>query len=79
MHGHSFYVIGSRQFSETVSLDEIKDLDENGLLFKRNLKSPAHKDTIRIPKYGAVAIRFYANNPGKYFLLLMKNNSRVLS
>lgn len=68
MHGHSFYVIGSRQFSETVSLDEIKDLDENGLLFKRNLKSPAHKDTIRIPKYGAVAIRFYANNPGFWML-----------
>lgn len=68
LHGYSFYVVGYRQFAEPVKLERIKEMDENGELFKRNLMSPAYKDTIRIPKFGVVAIRFIASNPGNGFL-----------
>lgn len=65
MHGYSFYVIGSTEFGRAVTLDEVKDLDQNGKLFKRNLVNAPQKDTIRVPKYGAVAVRFIAKNPGR--------------
>lgn len=56
--------MGSRQFEEALALEDAKTLDEQGLLFKRNLLNPVKKDTIRIPRFGAVALRFIANNPG---------------
>lgn len=65
MHGHSFYVVAMKIFEKPVSTDLIKDMDAEGILFKRNLVSPVLKDTIRVPKFGAVAIRFVASNPGK--------------
>lgn len=65
MHGYSFYVVAMKIFEKPVSTDLIKDMDAEGILFRRNLVSPVLKDTIRVPKFGAVAIRFFANNPGK--------------
>lgn len=65
LHGYSFYVIGSTDFGRAVTLDEVKELDQKGKLFKRNLVNPPQKDTIRVPKYGAVGVRFIAKNPGR--------------
>lgn len=62
-------MVGSTQFDEPVSIDEIKDLDRRGKLFKRNLVNAVQKDTVRVPRFGAVAIRFIAKNPGNFFLL----------
>lgn len=46
-------------------MEDIKILDDQGLLFKRNLLNAVQKDTVRVPRFGAVALRFVANNPGK--------------
>jgi len=48
-----------------MSLQEVKKLDEKGQLFSRNLDCALAKDTIVVPKFGAVALRFKADNPGK--------------
>lgn len=48
-----------------MSLEELKSLDENGKLFSRNLDCTVAKDTVVVPKFGAVAIRFKADNPGR--------------
>lgn len=64
LHGYSFYVVGARQFDQPLSVEEAKMLDGQGLLFKRNLLNPVRKDTIRVPRFGVVALRFIARNPG---------------
>lgn len=56
--------MGSRQFEEPLAVEDAKNLDEQGLLFKRNLLNPVEKDTVRVPRFGAVALRFVAKNPG---------------
>lgn len=68
LHGYSFYVVGARQFERSMSLKEVKTLDARGQLFSRNLKCAPLKDTVVVPKFGAVALRFKANNPGKFCL-----------
>lgn len=67
LHGYSFYVVGARQFGRSMSLQDIKNLDERRQLFSRNLNCAPAKDTIIVPKFGAVALRFKADNPGKLF------------
>lgn len=42
-------------------------MDKKGLL-KRNLNSPPLKDTVTIPSGGYTIFRFYANNPGFWFM-----------
>ena len=76
LHGYSFYVVGARSFARSMPLEEIKKLDEEASLFVRNLDCAPLKDTVIVPKLGAVAIRFKANNPGKYaiFSNLSKDN-----
>lgn len=66
LHGYSFYVVGARTFSKSITLDEVKKLDEQDSLFLRNLDHAPLKDTVIVPKFGAVAIRFKADNPGNY-------------
>ncbi|XP_057321757.1 uncharacterized protein LOC130665413 isoform X1 [Microplitis mediator] len=68
LHGYNFYVVAGRRFGREKSLDEIKKLDKQNLLFSRNFESPAIKDTITVPKFGAVALRFKADNPGYWML-----------
>ncbi|XP_078036531.1 uncharacterized protein LOC144469770 isoform X2 [Augochlora pura] len=68
LHGNSFYVVGARKFGRSVSLQELKDLDNRGQLFSRNLDYAIAKDTVVVPKFGAVAIRFKADNPGYWML-----------
>ncbi|CAK9831518.1 LCC4 [Anthophora retusa] len=68
LHGYSFYVVGARKFGRSVPLQELKDLDEKGQLFSRNLDCTVAKDTVVVPKFGAVALRFKADNPGYWML-----------
>ncbi|CAG9760690.1 unnamed protein product [Ceutorhynchus assimilis] len=67
-HGNHFYVVASRQFERPMSRKEVKELDNMGELVKRNLRNPVLKDTIRVPKFGVVVLRFLANNPGIWML-----------
>ncbi|XP_014606094.1 PREDICTED: L-ascorbate oxidase-like isoform X1 [Polistes canadensis] len=68
LHGYDFYVVGINKFDRSMSLDEVKLLDRKGLLFSRNLDCAPSKDTITVPKFGAVALRLKANNPGYWML-----------
>lgn len=68
LHGYNFYVVGARYLGDKKSLEEIKDMDDKNRLFVRNLDSPILKDTVVVPKYSAVAIRFKADNPGEYLI-----------
>lgn len=64
LHGYTFYVVGARKFGRSVSLQELKSLDDRGQLLSRNLDCTVAKDTVVVPKFGAVALRFKADNPG---------------
>ncbi|XP_015602319.1 laccase-4 isoform X2 [Cephus cinctus] len=68
LHGYSFHVVAARKFGKSIALKDIKDLDEDGALFSRNLDCAPLKDTVTVPKYGAVALRFKADNPGFWML-----------
>ncbi|XP_043665670.1 laccase-4-like isoform X1 [Vespula pensylvanica] len=68
LHGYNFYVVGVQKFDRSMSLDDVKHLDRKELLFSRNLDCAPSKDTITVPKFGAVALRFKANNPGYWML-----------
>ncbi|XP_014481527.1 PREDICTED: laccase-2-like isoform X2 [Dinoponera quadriceps] len=68
LHGYSFYVVGARQFGRSMSLQDIKNLDGRRQLFSRNLDCAPAKDTVIVPKFGAVALRFKADNPGYWML-----------
>ncbi|KAK0077223.1 hypothetical protein PV326_010199 [Microctonus aethiopoides] len=73
LHGYNFYIVGARKFNYGQSMDELKKLNKRGILFNRNLNSPPLKDTVVIPKFSAVAIRFKADNPG-YWILRDENS-----
>lgn len=50
-------------------------MDEDGILFpKKNLIDPVRKDTVTIPKFGAVSLRFKADNPGFWILRDERSN-----
>lgn len=66
LHGYSFYVVGARKFGRSMSLEEVKKLDERGQLLVRNYETAPVKDTVMVPHFGLVAIRFKAINPGKF-------------
>ncbi|CAH0406363.1 unnamed protein product [Chilo suppressalis] len=68
LHGYSFFVVGIKAFNSSKTLDDIKRMDEEGTLFNRNLIDPILKDTIVIPKFAAVALRFKADNPGYWMM-----------
>ncbi|XP_073981277.1 uncharacterized protein isoform X2 [Rhodnius prolixus] len=70
LHGNSFYLIGisDEEIAWKKSLQEIKNIDANGLLMKRNLERPIIKDTVTVPKQRAIALRFLADSAG-YWLL----------
>ncbi|XP_076753813.1 uncharacterized protein LOC143425148 isoform X1 [Xylocopa sonorina] len=68
LHGYSFYIVGARKFGRSVSLKELKNLDDKGELFSRKLDCTVAKDTVVVPKFGAVALRFKADNPGYWML-----------
>lgn len=53
----------------------MKAMNEHNVLFSKNLLNPVLKDTIRVPRFGAVSLRFIANNPGNvvYFLICVRH------
>ncbi|KAF2890857.1 hypothetical protein ILUMI_15316, partial [Ignelater luminosus] len=63
LHGHSFRVVGMERIGKNVTEEEIRKLDEEGLI-KRNLVNPPVKDTITVPDGGYTILRFHASNPG---------------
>uniref|UniRef100_A0A0P5ZF44 Multicopper oxidase n=1 Tax=Daphnia magna TaxID=35525 RepID=A0A0P5ZF44_9CRUS len=67
LHGSSFRVVAMKRVGSQVSVNEIRALDENGLI-KRNLIDAPIKDTVAVPDGGYTVIRFMATNPG-YWLL----------
>ena len=67
LHGQSFAVLGMDKLGESVLIDDVKQLDMEGKL-KRNLISPPIKDTVQIPSGGYTVFRFYADNPGIWFM-----------
>ncbi|KAL4714567.1 hypothetical protein ACJJTC_006613 [Scirpophaga incertulas] len=68
LHGYSFYIVGIKQFNRSINADEIRKKNLDGSLFNRNLVNPILKDTIVIPRFGAVALRFKASNPGYWMM-----------
>lgn len=52
------------QLNTSTSLEEVKELDRQGLL-PRNLVDPVAKDTVTVPDGGYVILRMFANNPGE--------------
>ena len=65
LHGHNFYVIGTGFGNFNASIDP-----QNF-----NLKDPPSRYTVGVPAGGWVAIRFIANNPGKFQALGFCENS----
>lgn len=61
--------VGASNNGTGTTAEEIKILDERGLLPRRKF-SPPFKDTIAVPNNGYAIIRFRANNPGKCFCVL---------
>lgn len=49
--------------ASNVSVDQIRDMDENGQI-RRNLIDAPVKDTVAVPDGGYTIIRFVATNPG---------------
>ncbi|XP_018575222.1 laccase-2-like [Anoplophora glabripennis] len=74
LHGYHFYIVGSNTFDKALTRHEAEKLDADNRLMKRNLVNPLLKDTIRVPKFGVVALRFFAKNPG--FWMLRDEQSR---
>ncbi|EFX65935.1 hypothetical protein DAPPUDRAFT_65109, partial [Daphnia pulex] len=67
LHGYSFRVVAMERIGSNVTVDQIRAMDDNGLI-RRNLVDAPIKDTVAIPDGGYTAIRFLATNPG-YWLL----------
>lgn len=65
LHGHSFRAVGQALDLKEQNLEALKELDRSGQLMDRNLVSAVEKDTITVPKNGAVALRFRASRPGE--------------
>ncbi|XP_020298310.1 laccase-4-like isoform X2 [Pseudomyrmex gracilis] len=65
LHGYAFNIIsmGVPNNGTGATVDEIKKMDEEGLL-PRRISVPPFKDTISVPSKGYAIVRFRANNPG---------------
>ncbi|KAJ8725810.1 hypothetical protein PYW08_003993 [Mythimna loreyi] len=68
LHGYSFHVVGMRELNRSFDTETIKKMNEEGTLFNKNLVDPVVKDTIVVPKFGVVALRFKADNPGFWMM-----------
>ena len=60
-----YAVIGMGKLNTSIHLDEVKRLDEMGML-ARNFDLPPIKDTVTVPVGGYTIVRFVADNPGTW-------------
>lgn len=67
LHGYNFYVVG-QGFG---NFDPKKDPS------KYNLVDPVERNTVGVPSGGWVAIRFFADNPGHYYIITLIRNYLV--
>ncbi|XP_067670637.1 uncharacterized protein [Haliotis asinina] len=67
LHGHHFRVVAMDRVNQSTSLEEVKRMDEAGLI-ERNLETPIAKDTVTVADGGYTIIRFHADNPGFWLL-----------
>ncbi|XP_055385677.1 uncharacterized protein LOC129614808 [Condylostylus longicornis] len=63
LHGYGFKVVGLERVGKNVTIEQIKEMDRQGLL-KRKTSKAICKDTVTVPDGGYTIIRFQANNPG---------------
>lgn len=68
LHGYSFYVVGLKVLNSSFTKESVIKMNEEDKLFSKNLIDPIIKDTIVVPKYGVVALRFKADNPGYWIM-----------
>ncbi|KAK3090802.1 hypothetical protein FSP39_014772 [Pinctada imbricata] len=66
LHGYSYRVIGMDRLNSSTTLEQVKKLDEAGLLH-RNFNYSVAKDTVTVPDGGYVILRIHATNPGFWF------------
>ncbi|CAG9860191.1 unnamed protein product [Phyllotreta striolata] len=67
LHGYAFRVISMERLGSSVSVEQVKKRDEQGLIY-RNLYNAPLKDTVSVPDGGYTIVRFVANNPGYWVL-----------
>ncbi|XP_066994423.2 uncharacterized protein [Anabrus simplex] len=63
LHGHAFRVIAMDRVGNSTTVEEVKNLDREGLI-KRKLKGAPLKDTVTVPDGGYTVVRISASNPG---------------
>ncbi|XP_071945092.1 uncharacterized protein [Antedon mediterranea] len=76
MHGASARVVGMGRIGSLFTKDELKELDEQGLLTRISPDEAVIKDTVNVPAYGYVILRWKADNPG-YWLFNAVTNSHL--
>ncbi|BES92073.1 Multicopper oxidase [Nesidiocoris tenuis] len=65
LHGYTFHIVGQGLLNDSGTLDDVRELNEAGLLPKKLTKAVA-KDSAGVPNRGWMAIRFLANNTGAW-------------
>lgn len=63
IHGNHFHVVAIGVVKENVSLDYVKQLNEEGRIHKK-LSNATAKDSISVPNSGYAIVRLKADNPG---------------
>uniref|UniRef100_A0A1B6D0K9 Plastocyanin-like domain-containing protein n=2 Tax=Clastoptera arizonana TaxID=38151 RepID=A0A1B6D0K9_9HEMI len=63
IHGYKFYVVAMDIVGLNVTLDIVREMNEQGKIQKKLVNATA-KDTISVPNAGYAIIRFITDNPG---------------
>ncbi|CAF0713230.1 unnamed protein product [Brachionus calyciflorus] len=65
LHGGSFAVLNIDKLNRSISVEDIKKMDNEGKIY-RSFDRPPIKDTVTVPVGGYTIIRFLADNPGTW-------------
>lgn len=68
LHGYKFHVVAMDAIGSNISVKDIKQRNEKGLI-KKKLRNAISKDTVSVPNRGYAVLRFVADNPGLCKLL----------
>ena len=69
LHGADFRVVAMERVGRNVTIEQVARLDAEGKIVRKLAKEPI-KDTVTVPDGGFTIIRFYADNPGKWRLVI---------